>query len=162
MGLWVYIALLGIGFIAIFIELFVPAAGVIGAAGIICMIVATVLAYIHHGTRAGTALLTAFLLGTPFVIWVGLKAFPKTFVGRKLILKESQTRDVGYTSYTSERYEGLVGKEGIAVTMLRPSGMVRIEDSKYSVVTRGELIDKGDPVEVIKVEGSRIVVRRKG
>jgi membrane-bound ClpP family serine protease len=39
---YVLAALLGIGFVAIFIELFVPAAGLIGAAGVITMIVSTV------------------------------------------------------------------------------------------------------------------------
>jgi membrane-bound serine protease (ClpP class) len=160
MALWVLIALLGVGFVAIFIELFVPAAGLIAAAGIISMITATVLAYVYHGRTAGTVLLACLLLGTPVMLWVGLKAFPRTFVGKRLILKESFGQDEGYTSYTSEKYEDLAGKEGVALTMLRPSGMVRIEDKKYSVVTGGELIEKNQKIRVVKVEGSRIVVRR--
>jgi membrane-bound serine protease (ClpP class) len=160
MALWVLISLLGIGFVAIFIELFVPAAGLIGAAGIISMITATVLAYVYHGKTAGTVMLACLLLGTPIVLWVGLKAFPRTFVGKRLILKKSFGSEEGYTSYTSEKYEDLDGKEGTSLTMLRPSGMVRIEDKKYSVVTGGELIEKNQAVRVVKVEGSRIVVRK--
>jgi membrane-bound serine protease (ClpP class) len=160
MALWVPIALTGIGFVAIFLELFVPAAGVIGAAGIISMIVATVLAWVYHGKAAGTAMLACVLLGTPLVLWIGFKVFPKSFVGKRLILGESQRRESGYTSYTSERYDELTGKEGVALTTLRPSGMVRIEEKKYSVVTQGELIEKDERVKVVKVEGSRIVVRK--
>ena len=126
----------------------------------ISMIVSTVLAYVYHGRVSGTVMLACLLLGTPVVLWVGLKAFPRTFVGKKLILKQSFGRDEGFTSYTSERYEDLAGKQGVAITMLRPSGMVRIEDKKYSVVTGGELIEKDQPVRVVKVEGSRIVVRK--
>jgi membrane-bound serine protease (ClpP class) len=48
----------------------------------------------------------------------------------------------------------------VAVTTLRPSGMARIEGVKYSVVTGGELIEKNQPVRVVKVEGSRIVVKK--
>ena len=160
MDLWVPITLTGIGFVAIFLELFVPAAGVIGAAGIISMIVATVLAWVYHGRAAGTVLLACVLLGIPFVLWIGFKVFPRSFVGKRLILGESQRKESGYTSYTSERYDDLTGKQGIALTTLRPSGMVKIEEKKYSVVTHGELIEKDERVRVVKVEGSRIVVRK--
>jgi len=160
MALWVLISLLGVGFVAIFLELFVPAAGLIGASGIISMITATVLSYVYHGRTAGTVMLACLLLGTPVVLWVGLKAFPRTFVGKRLILRKSFGREEGYTSYTSEKYDDLAGKEGVTITTLRPSGMVRIDDKKYSVVTGGELIEKGRSVRVVKVEGSRIVVRR--
>jgi membrane-bound serine protease (ClpP class) len=160
MALWVPITLTAIGFVAIFLELFVPAAGVIGAAGIISMIVATVLAWVYHGRAAGTVLLACVLLGTPFVLWIGFKVFPKSFVGKRLILGESQRKESGYTSYTSERYDDLIDKQGVTITMLRPSGMVRIGENKYSVVTQGELIEKDERVRVVKIEGSRIVVRK--
>ena len=160
MTLWVLATLFSIGFVAIFIELFVPAAGLIGAAGVITMILSTVLAYIHHGRTTGTAFLAILLLGTPAVLWVGLKAFPRTFVGKRLILGKTFGAEEGYTSFTGDKYEGLAGKEGVAVTMLRPSGMARIGGVKYSVVTGGEPIEKNQPVRVLKVEGSRIVVRK--
>jgi membrane-bound serine protease (ClpP class) len=159
MSLWILLLLFIVGFIALFVELFVPAAGAIGAAGIICMIVATVLGYRNFGTTAGTLLLTGTLIGTPVMIVMGLKLFPKTFVGRLLILRRTQEREDGYTSFTEEKYEGLKGREGTAVTTLRPSGMVVIDEKKYSVVTSGEMIERGRPVRVIKVEGSRVVVR---
>jgi membrane-bound serine protease (ClpP class) len=160
MLIWVPVLLFIVGFVALFAELFVPAAGLIGGAGIVCMIVGTVLGYRNYGATVGTLFLTGTLIGTPAMIVIGLKLFPKTFVGKKLILGFSQGRETGFTSYTSERYEGLEGEEGEALTMLRPSGMAAINGRKYSVVTSGELIEKGTPIRVIKVEGSRVVVRR--
>jgi len=160
MSLWVPVLLFIVGFLALFLELFVPAAGMIGAVGIGCMITGTVFGYRFFGNVVGSLFLTGTLIGTPAIIIVGLKVFPKTFVGKKLILRESQKRESGFTSYTSERYEGLARKEGTAVTTLRPSGMIVIGSRKYSVVTSGEMIAKGEQVKVIKVEGSRIVVRK--
>lgn len=160
MLIWIPVLLFVVGFIALFIELFVPAAGLIGGAGIVCMIVGTVLGYRNYGTTVGTLFLTGTLIGTPAMIVIGLKVFPKTFVGKKLILSFSQQRETGFTSYTSERYEGLEGEEGEALTMLRPSGMATVNGHKYSVVTSGELIEKGTRVRVVRVEGSRVVVRR--
>ena len=48
---------------------------------------------------------------------------------------------------------------GIALTVLRPAGTALIDGSRLDVVTSGEYIDAGATVEVILVEGSRIVVR---
>ncbi len=161
MNLWIPVLLYVVGFVALFLELFVPAAGMIGAAGIICMITGTVFGYRNFGTLIGSLFLTGTFVGTPAMIIIGLKVFPKTFVGKRLILWASQKREAGFSSYTGELYEGLLGKEGTAVTTLRPSGMAMIGDRKYSVVTIGEMIERGTEVYVVKVEGSRIVVRRK-
>jgi membrane-bound serine protease (ClpP class) len=160
MVIWFPILLFVVGFIALFIELFVPAAGMIGAAGIVCMIIGTVLGYRSFGSTVGTLFLTGTLIGVPAMIVIGLKLFPRTFVGKRLILSFSQRQEEGFTSYTSERYDDLLGKEGEALTMLRPSGMVLIDGKKQSVVTSGELVERGERVRVIKVEGSRVVVRR--
>jgi membrane-bound serine protease (ClpP class) len=159
MDIWIPVLLFVVGFVALFLELFVPAAGVIGGTGIICMIVGTVLGYRNLGRLTGSILLAGTLIGTPAMIVIGLKLFPKTFVGRKLILSQSQQRESGFTSYTENMYEGLTGKTGTALTTLRPSGMVMIDSKKYSVVTSGEMIQRNAAVRVIKVEGSRIVVR---
>ena len=159
---WIPVFLFVLGFIALFLELFVPAAGVIGGAGIICMIIGTVLGYRYLGKAAGTIFLAGTLIGTPAMIVIGLKLFPKTFVGKKLILSHSQQQESGFTSYTEDLYEGLAGKTGTSVTPLRPSGMVRIGSIKYSFVTSGEMILKDKQVKVINVEGSRIVVREAG
>ncbi len=160
MVIWVPLLLFVVGFIALFLELFVPAAGLIGAAGIVCMITGTVLGYRNFGNTVGSLFLTGTLIGTPAMIIIGLKVFPKTFVGKKLILGMTQKRETGFTSYSSEMYEGLMEKEGETLTTLRPSGMVLIDGKKYSVVTSGEMIDRGVKIKVIKVEGSRVVVRK--
>jgi membrane-bound serine protease (ClpP class) len=45
------------------------------------------------------------------------------------------------------------------VTELRPAGVVAIDGRRIDVVTGGELVPRGTPVTVVKVEGNRIVVR---
>ena len=159
MEFWLPILLFAVGFIALFLELFVPAIGLIGALGMGCMIVATVLAYRSLGKAAGTLFVVAILIGTPAMIMLGLKFFPKSFVGRRLILHQSMEQEEGFSSSDVARYSELLGKEGTAITTLRPSGMAHIDGRKYSVVTGGEMIQKDEEVKVVKVEGNRIVVR---
>ena len=54
----------------------------------------------------------------------------------------------------------LAGKRGVAVTDLRPAGKVEIDGAPVDAVTQAEFIGKGLPVEVMEVDGFRVVVRR--
>ena len=75
----------------------------------------------------------------------------------RLVLKDATTTEEGYVSNTN-RVE-LIGKQGTSITPLRPSGTVVIDNERLDVVTEGGYADAGKTVEVVKVEGSRIVVR---
>lgn len=54
-----------------------------------------------------------------------------------------------------------VGDTGIADTFLRPAGKIVISDKPFDAVTAGEFIEKGTAIEVIKVDGNRIIVTVK-
>ena len=56
----------------------------------------------------------------------------------------------------------LIGKTGIAHTVLRPSGKVLIDDQVYDAFTRGDYVQKGDPIEVIGTEGITLKVKVVG
>jgi len=162
MMLWTVIALIVLGIGARVVEISLPAGGILGIAGLGSYVAGIVLTFRHFDSMAGYVLLAVTVVAAPVVLALTFKIFPRTFMGKRLILSGGQQRNEGYTSYTSERYDELVGMEGVALTRLRPSGMVRIGDGKYSVVTGGEMIDSGETVRVSVVEGSRIVVRKVG
>jgi membrane-bound serine protease (ClpP class) len=54
--------------------------------------------------------------------------------------------------------EALVGKEGVAVTPLRPSGTATIEGERINVVTEGGFVERNSKIVVVEVEGNRVVV----
>ncbi len=152
------------GLAAILIEFFVPA-GIIGVVGFGSIVTGIVLAFVGYGTTVGMLFLVGAVLATPAVIALYFKFFPKSFVGKWLILGGERKTDEGSPSDVSDAsgaggYSGLEGREGTTVTALRPSGAARIDGVKHSVVTGGEFIEKGEPVVVTRVEGSRIVVRK--
>jgi membrane-bound serine protease (ClpP class) len=149
-----------LGAIAILVEVFVPAAGILGLGGLACIVFAVVRAYTDHGNEVGMVFLLVALVVTPILLFAALKAFPRSWVGRELILGESQRREGGYASYTESMYADLVGKDGTSLTDLRPSGMALIDNRRLSVVTAGDYITRGEEVRVVRVEGSRIVVKR--
>jgi membrane-bound serine protease (ClpP class) len=77
----------------------------------------------------------------------------------RVALVNTQKKDDGYiaTFYT----EDLVGKEGVAVTILRPSGRIEINDQVYDAYTRGEYVELGSKVTVVSQQGTSLQVRIK-
>ena len=69
-------------------------------------------------------------------------------------------REEGFNSATDQ--SALLGKKGVTVTTLRPTGTAEIEGEGVDVVAEGAFIEKGSPVVVTKVEGFRVVVRKTG
>lgn len=55
-----------------------------------------------------------------------------------------------------------IGDIGTADSDLRPSGKVRFVERLVDVVTEGDYVDSGTPVEIMRLEGNRVVVRKKG
>lgn len=149
-----------IGLIAIIVEFFVPAAGIIGIIGGGCIIGSVVRAYLDYGILTGSAFLLGALILTPLLIMSYFKIFPKTIIGRKLILNENQSHESGFTSFSQEKYKGIEGSSGIVLKDMRPTGKVEIEGQRFTALTNGEYLDSGSRIQVFKVEGNRVFVKK--
>ena len=149
------ISLVVAGFLLVFFEVFIPG-GILGLIGGIIVMAAIVCAYIFEGPTWGTALLLISSIAGLVGFWLWIKFFPKTPVGRRLILN-SDARD-WHGSDSDGTRKDLAGKEGLAHTTLRPAGTAMIDGMRVDVVTRGEMIAAKTPIKVIKVEGNRVVV----
>ena len=160
--MWLAIGLAAAGVLAIILEVFIPSAGIIGIAGLGSIIASIVIAYQRLGNLIGSIYLAVVLVLVPVFIVLYFRFFPRSPVGRWLISQDRQDASKGYSSFTAEKYTDLIGKEGTTLTILRPVGMVRIDGQKYSAVTGGEFIEKDKLIKVVKVEGSRVVVRQGG
>ncbi|OAS85024.1 MULTISPECIES: NfeD family protein [Metabacillus] len=149
------IILFVLGIILVIAEFFVPG-GIMGALGFASMITSLYLAsgdFVHMTISLLTALVASIIVSILLV-----KVFGKRMnIFKKLILRDSTNTESGYVSNKS-RAE-LLGLEGVAFTTLRPSGTAIIADERLDVVTEGSFISQGQRVKVVKVEGSRIVVR---
>ncbi len=143
------------GLIAIILEIFIPG-GIVGTLGGAAVIASIILGF-SKGQALGGGLLVAGVILVPACLVAAMKLAPKLPFSKKLFLQETQGADKGYIS-AEKGLELLLGKEGVAITDLRPSGMVDIEGRRTDVVTSGEMIDKGVRVKVVEVEGNRVVV----
>jgi membrane-bound ClpP family serine protease len=147
--------LFAVGLILLTIELFVPG-GVIGFIGLGTLISSIFLTAKHSpfitlslAVAIASALITMLLLN---------KVFKKRMVlFQKIVLTDRQSNEKGYVSHAA-RFD-LVGKRGYALTVLRPSGTAWIENERVDVVTEGEYIERNRPLEVVRVDGLKVVVR---
>ncbi|NMA41877.1 MAG: hypothetical protein GX946_00680 [Oligosphaeraceae bacterium] len=155
MTVTVIIALLISGLLLFLAELLLPG-GVMGILGGICLVAGLAGVFIRQGFAVGVlaTILTMVFAIVAFSLW--FKHFPKTGAGKRFL---AQSEPEQWRSYDL-RYAELVGREGVCLTMLRPSGKVQIDDERYDVVTEGEILEAGTAVRVIEVEGNRIVVER--
>ncbi|XKE96142.1 nodulation protein NfeD [Metaplanococcus flavidus] len=149
------IILLVIGLGLMILEFFVPG-GVAGILGIAAVLGSILLAGGDLQTTAIAVLIAMIAATSGMVILV--KFFGKRLqLFNRIILSDSTDTKSGYVS-TANRPE-LIGQMAVTATELRPSGTIVFGDERIDAVSEGRYIGRGKDVKIIKVEGSRIVVR---
>lgn len=149
--------LIFLGGIALFLaEIhFFPGHGIASLLGLVCLFAGMFLALGGSHSNALGAV-TGALLVTIGAILAFFLYLPRSRVWRKLGQNMQQSHEAGYVA--SADFTAFLGKRGMAVTTLRPSGVAEVEGSRLSVVTKGDFVSPGAQIEVVKVEGGRIVV----
>ena len=160
---WEEVLLLGLGLIALAVEAFViPGFGVAGIVGILAIVSSMVLAMMGGYPTSGDvaqalAVLGASLFITAAVIYAWLRHLPNSGRFSGLLLKGAGDRAAGFTTAPSR--PELVGRDGTALTDLRPSGTARIGEERVDVITEGEYVSQGSRVQVVRSDGYRHVVK---
>lgn len=160
---WEELLLLGLGIIALGIEVFVlPGFGVAGILGLAAIGGAVVLALLGSSPtsvdflQAG-AILAGSLVITAAVFIAWFRHLPNSGRFGGLLLRSATHASEGYIS--GDPRQDLIGKEGLAVTDLRPAGTVVVADERIDVVSEGSFVQAGSPVVVVRSDGYRHVVR---
>jgi membrane-bound serine protease (ClpP class) len=146
------ITLVVCGLILVMAEVFIPG-GIAGSMGALLAAVGVIMGFTLD-PLFGLILLVASFVGGIIAFWLWLKVFPKTPVGKRIILQSDARTWHGFSNENS----ALLGKSGMAHTPLHPSGIAVIDGKRVDVVTRGEMLDKDAPIKVVEVQGNRVVV----
>lgn len=145
--------LLGAGLIVA--ELFLPH-GIAGIAGAAAVTGSIIMAGANPAYMAISVLIAIVIAITGMVVI--MKFFGKKLhLLNRMILMDATDTESGYVSNVN-RVDWL-GKTAITLTPLRPSGAIVMDGERIDVVSEGNYIDKGKHVKIVKVEGSRTVVR---
>lgn len=154
---WIAALCFLIGLILVVVEMHIPGFGASGIGGGALLIIGIVL--------TAKSLLDAFILILLVLLLLGLamtvvlQSAAKGKLNKSLVLSHSLNKESGYIG--TEDLEYFVGKEGKAITVLRPAGTADFDGVRLDVVSEGEFIQKGTEVLITSVQGRRIVVKPK-
>lgn len=153
---WTSLALFVVGLILLVVEGMVPGFGLPGIGGIGFVVVGTILAM--DNLRTGLISLSVAIIITTLVTIYLMKLGLKSKLFNNIILSNRLDKDKGYLSVDTMNH--MMDKEGITLSELRPSGFIIIDGEKFDALSEGGFISKETPVKVVRVEGSKIFVRR--
>jgi len=154
------------GIILLLLEIFViPGFGITGILGILFIGVGLVFALLDNDyfsfehvrmsdlTRSILTVFSGILLGMFFMLWLSSR------IGEKGIFRKiALNTDLTTSESADQSTHSLVGRTGKAMTVLRPSGKVMIDNEVYDAVSNQGFIDSGTTVTVVKFENMQIYV----
>lgn len=153
------IALILFALLMFAVEVFIPSGGLIGLLATSSLIGGILCLYLVDQT-AGVIATVIVMIAAPFVLWFFIKYLPDSPWGKRLALNERQKADsTSYVKSRDENPQALVGKIGLALTDLRPSGTCRFDRERLDCLAESGMIEKGTRVVVASVRGLEINVR---
>ena len=162
-----------IGLILIALEIFViPGFGIAGLLGILLSFTGLVLSLIDNFNfnfegvspdkivSALTTVVLALFGGFVLSIMLSKKLFTaNSGAFKNLSLHTIQEKSEGYVSVDAS-VKDLIGKEGTAFTVLRPSGKVKVDGKTYDAAANVGMIDRGEAVVVVRAESAQLYVEK--
>ena len=141
----------------IIMEAFMPGFGIAGIAGIVLEIIAVILTNTYYGLMWSLIATFALLLFIGIAVFLSYRSAVKGRLSKSpLILKD--TEESAVTAADKQKW---VGREGIAVSSLRPAGTIEIGGVRLNASTSGEFLTKGTPVRVSGIQGDHLVIQKK-
>jgi membrane-bound serine protease (ClpP class) len=155
-GLLLPIILQLVGVVVIIAEIILPSGGILSIAALGVFGYSLFIVFNEISMTIGFSFVAADLILIPVLVIVGLKLLAKS----PATLRKTLSRKEGVSSQSSE-LASYVGRQGTAVTDLRPAGIAVINGKRVDVVTRGEYLEKDSAIVVAAVTGNQIIVRKK-
>ena len=167
---WDELLLFVVGLVLLVAEVaFIPGFGLVGLAGILCMMASLLLTRLPSIEWWGlwgldeisqvVGQLALSMIAAIVASVVVLRSLPRIAAFNRLILGSRTSADEGYVSAPTERDSDMVGQEGVTLSELRPVGVGLFDGRRVDIIAEGEFIDEQTSVKVIEARGSRVVVR---
>lgn len=160
-----------IGVILLALEILViPGFGVPGILGLIFIIAGLTLSMTDNmGFNFEGLRLTGLIKSFFIVVISGFMAIILSFYfGRKLLtsntfghlsLDSIQRADEGFTS-SDDSYKNMIGKTGVAHTILRPAGKVEVEGEIFDATAEAGFIEKDTAIKVTGYQTGQLIVKK--
>jgi len=165
-AVWILVFIVGIALLAV--ELFVfPGTFIPGALGAVLVLVALIMAMVDVYPGAPTLPtlpelqlplrdLSIAVLASLLIAAVLARFLPKTVLFSRMV---SQTAS-GVTADVAQetKQAGRIGRIGVTVSPLNPGGKAHFDEELLDVVTRGEMVAKGQQVKIIGHGSTNVIV----
>lgn len=147
-----------VAIVLFFIDLSLPTGGVLAALAAVVATVSIVIGF-QHSQFTGLVLLLGGLIAIPLGFWAFVELWPKTPFGKRMIVTPAPAQDFAWSDAKSaDRASELVGRLGVSLNEMLPSGKVMIDDRTYEAFSESGPIDKDKEVQVIRLDVGRLVV----
>lgn len=156
MELLLPIALIVSGVALIVIEVyFVPGFNFVGVLGALFILFAVGYTFSEKGVLGGSIM----LVGAIAVVGFSFYFMFQSGAWDRFVLKTNLGKDDVTVAREREQRSKYLGKAGIAISPLRPTGIVEIDGERIEVSTEGEFISSGSAVRVVAMDRRRFFVR---
>ncbi|QDV53491.1 NfeD family protein [Gimesia fumaroli] len=145
-------------------EIFIPSGGLIAVLALTCMAGSAWAAWMAWWATSPSLWWTyvaSVVILIPTTLGFAVKFFPNTAWGKKIILEVPTLEEVTAFQEETDHLKSLIGKTGKTQTLLNPSGFVIVDHERLHCESQGMIIEAQTDVEVIAVEGTRLVVKEK-
>jgi membrane-bound ClpP family serine protease len=143
-----------VGLILIFLEFFLPGIvmGIVG--GFLLFSSVIIMIYLKHSAYIFVIYIVSVLFLLFFTVKLALSVLKKK--KKNIFLQQDQE---GFL--TSSFDESLIGKQAKAITDLKPSGHIFVDNKFYQAISRDEYIEKGSRVHILKGQGAYFIVTKE-
>lgn len=156
---WVALLVLA-AVLLLLLDLLVPSGGALLLLSAFAAIASIVIAF-QHSLHLGLATLTVLVGITPWIIYLAIKLWPKTIIGKMMIIGLPKSHnDILPDTPEIQELRAMIGQIGISETNLMPSGTVLIQGKRFDAHCRSGLIDRGSVVAVIGTQMGHLIVTR--
>ena len=146
---------LALGAALMIVEVFLPGFGLPGVSGIVLIGAGTVIIWLKAGALTALATLLVVIAVLAVLISYMMRRATEGGAHARIFLREKEELRSG------EDMQVLLGKQGRTTSVLRPAGIGDFDGVRLNVVTEGNFIERDKPIEIVNVDGARIVVRER-
>ncbi|MGA0853551.1 MAG: NfeD family protein [Luteolibacter sp.] len=148
------ILLFAIGLILLAAEVIVPG-GILGGIAALMMLGGCAVAYSRFGANGGMIALIAAIALICITLFLEFRVLPKTRMGRRAFLES----EIGATSAAfGPEAQQLIGSQAEAITLLSPTGYIRVNGKRYEGFSQSGQISPGATLQVVGADNFRLIV----
>ena len=155
--LWTFLFLC-LTFIVAVLEVFLPSGGIFAVLALAFLITSIVFSF-QANVFFGSFYTFVVCLLVPVFLWCALRIWPNTWIGRRILLTPEEDPAL-IPDEEQQILKQLIGKHGIAKSKMLLGGLIDIEGNRYSAISDTEPIEAGEPICVIRIEGTSIIIRK--